>query len=92
MGNIINMLVGIFAPLMLLSAFMITLYLKRQKLYTPWQIRTSFWWPDLIVKYRSHTKEKKGKVGVWYYLFIVSIAITALSIVVSLILHIVDKS
>lgn len=70
----------IFGPLSVISLFVIGSYLYRKRLYTAWQIRAAFFWPELIIKYRDHTKQVLGHIGIWYYIIIVSIALSLVSI------------
>jgi dolichol kinase len=80
MKNMLNIIIDIVGLLSVISLFAIASYLHRNKLYTTWQLRTAFFWPELIVRYRDHTREHQGRTGIWYYVAIGSIILSLLSI------------
>jgi hypothetical protein len=82
MEKLFDYIFSIFGPLSILSMFVIGFYLYRKKLYTAWQLRMTFFWPELIIKYRDHTRQNEGHIGIWYYVAIVSILLSVISILV----------
>lgn len=88
MEKLFDVTFKVFGPLSVISIFAIGFYLYRKKLYSMWELRTTFYWPELISKYRSHTKTAQGHAGVWYYIAMVSIIMSMLSIFGLFSLHI----
>jgi hypothetical protein len=80
MQTICTVVFEICGPLSILSLFAIGSYLYRKRVYTLWQLRTSFMWPQLIVRYRDHTRETQGYTGIWYYVAIMSILLSVISV------------
>jgi hypothetical protein len=80
MEAVFDRVFAICGPLSVVSVFAICYYLYRRRLYTIWQLRTTLAWPSLITRYRDHTRANRGRVGLWYYVAIVSIAGSVVSI------------
>ena len=85
--NIFEILFKVFGPLSVISIFAIGFYLHRNKLYTVWQLRTTFFWPDLLNMYRNHTRSTHGHIGIWFYVAIISLLMSAISIFVLLLVQ-----
>lgn len=79
-GKILKIILEICGPLSILSIFVIATYLYKNKVCTGWEIRTAFLWLQMIVDYKDHTKKNLGHVGIWFYVFIVNIILSLLSI------------
>ena len=79
---------AICGSLSVLSLFAICHYLYRHQLFTIWQLRTTLEWPSLIAKYRDHTRTNLGHVGIWYYVVIVSLALSLVSIIGLLVIEV----
>jgi hypothetical protein len=88
--KILGIIFDIFSPLSVISLFAIGAYLYRKKVYTAWQVRTAFYWPQLIFDYKNHTKKTMGHIGIWYYVIIASIALTLSSIIPLLVLNLLS--
>jgi hypothetical protein len=80
MGKVADWVFVICFPLALLSLFAIGMHLYRARLLTVWQLRTTMFWPQLLVRYRDHTRQTKGRTGTWYYLAIVSLILSLTAI------------
>ena len=80
MEKLFDYIFTIFGPLSIFSMFVIGAYLYRKKLYTAWQLRMTVFLPELIIKYRDHTRQNEGRIGIWYYIAIVSILLSVISI------------
>ena len=78
--NIFEIIFKLFGPLSVISIFAIGLYLHRNKLYTTWELRTTLFWPELLTKHRDHTRFTHGHTGIWFYVAILSIALSVISI------------
>ena len=78
--KIFEIIFELFGPLSVISIFAIGFYLRRNKLYTVWQLRTTLFLPELLTKYRDHTKLTHGHTGIWFYVAIVSIVLSFISI------------
>ncbi len=87
--NIFEIVFRIFGPLSVISIFAIGFYLYRRNLFTAWQLRTAFFWPELIIKYREHTRKTRGQTGIWFYLCIISIILSVMSIVGLLVVQVI---
>jgi hypothetical protein len=75
---VINDLLSVFAFLTVFSYVGIILNLKKYKkeqgLIKNWGIL----WPSIIFEYKNFTQKKKGKVGILFYIFMVSLSFTIL--------------
>lgn len=78
--NIFEIIFKISGPLSVISIFAIGFYLHRNKLYTTCQLRKTFFWPELLIKYREHTRSTHGHTGIWFYVAIVSLVLSILSV------------
>lgn len=78
--NIFEIMFKFFGPLSLISIFAVGFYLHRYKLYTVWELRTTLFWPELLIKYRDHTKSTYGHTGIWFYVAIISLVMSIISI------------
>lgn len=78
--NLFEIVLGLFGPLSVIAVFATGFYLHRKGLYTIYQLRTAFFWPELLGKYRDHTRATQGRTGIWYYVTIVSIALSLVSV------------
>ncbi len=66
-------LFAVACPLSIVSMFGVGDYLYRERLYTLTQLRCCMFWPFLLLEYRDHTNQTRGRVGLWYYWTIISI-------------------
>jgi hypothetical protein len=66
-------------PLTLVSVGMMGRYLVQNRVSTWWQLRTTLLWPEMIFKYRDHSRRHRGRTGSWYYVFSVAIILVVLA-------------
>jgi len=83
--QIINSIFVISVPTLFISLAIISFYLIRNKVYSWWGIGYCFW-PKLIWDYKSHTKNKLGRVGIFYYTGIGSLLVTVIFVLVDIVI------
>lgn len=83
--GIAEKLIIISGPLVIFSVFGMWSYLVRKGIWDAWE--HFFMWPRIVIDYRNHTRERSGSIGIFYYVFTVSLVMTILSVVVSLTNH-----
>ena len=74
-------LFDIFGIISVVTFLGIILYLRFEKKISFTQMGFNPLWPALIGEYKSYTKQKNGRIGNLYYIFIFSILITVLSFI-----------
>ncbi len=84
--GISSLLLNIFGPLTVISFFCIVFYFRSEKEYTLTQMQLNPLWLNLVGEYKKYTKKKNGRIGFFYYLFLVSITISIISILIELII------
>ena len=85
MKEIISGIIYVSALIFLASIFAIGAYLYRAKIYTTWQLRTTFLWPKIIFEYRDHTKKYQGTKGIWYGICKVSFLVLFAAVLASIV-------
>jgi hypothetical protein len=73
MRRVAEYLLTVGGPIALLSGAMMAHYLVRNRVRTWWQVRREFLWPKIIFEYRDHSRRYRGKAGIWYYVFSISV-------------------
>ncbi len=87
MKTALDILTTISFSVVIISAIAMSFYFLSQGIYTYWQMQWKILWLELIFRYRDHTKKNIGRVGTWYYIFLVNIFISIISILAELTLH-----
>jgi hypothetical protein len=85
MTEVLNVVSTISGLTFITSLFAMSAYLYRAKVYTAWQLRTTFLWPRIIFEYRDHTEKYSGSKGIWYSICKVSFFILLGTVIVSLV-------
>jgi len=88
--KVLNSMIDVFGPLAVVSLLAIAFYLYRHGIYGVWHLSIAFNWPELVSKYRDHTRMTKGKTGIWYYVLSLSFPALIVSIVSLFVLHIIQ--
>jgi len=87
MKTALDILTTISFSTAIISAIAMSFYFLNRGVYTYWQMQWKVLWLELIFRYRDHTKKNNGRVGTWYYIFLVNIFISIFSILAELALH-----
>jgi hypothetical protein len=85
MKEIINIITTVSGLAFIASLFAMSAYLYRAKIYTAWQLRTTFMWPKIIFEYRDHTTKYTGKKGIWYNICKVSFFLLVVTFIASVV-------
>lgn len=71
----------------IISVIAMSFYFLNRGIFTYWQMQSKILWLEIIFRYRDHTRKNIGHVGFWYYIFLVSIFISIISIFIEFALH-----
>jgi len=79
-----ELIITISGTISIVSFFAIGLYFLNRNIYTCWEFRRKLLWLEVIYQYRDHTRKNAGNVGIWYYILLISILITIISVLTML--------
>jgi hypothetical protein len=80
MKTFLDLIAAISCFTFILSAAVMSFYFLNRSISTYWQLQWKVLWLEIIFRYRDHTKINEGRVGSWYYIFLVNIFIALISI------------
>jgi hypothetical protein len=86
--HVADWLITLSWPVAFISFSLIINYLVRKKVTTSAGLHFHPIWPKLVFKYRDHTRKNRGKTGVWYYTFSLSVSVLAIVSVAELLLFV----
>lgn len=75
--NIIEDIVSVSGPIFVITLLVMMIQFRRWNKYTWGQLRHDPLWPVKIVEYRNYTREKYGRIGILYYVSVLSGILTA---------------
>ncbi len=81
---------SLFAISTLISYISMVFYLKKHSKVEGIIGNWGLLWPKIIIEYRNFTKIKNGTIGIFFYIFIISISITIVVFIAQFVCSIIE--